>query len=461
MHATVAHLFGFSSTLFQLWVNPDPAPATAGQRAIIAAAGPVFSLSAYTQNAMSHVPGTDQKQCDPMPALTPRRLVLPLAFLLAVDCGVVSIFWRTLSGDMAGFLIPWYRFIIEHGRFRALGLNFSDYSPPYLYLLSVASLAERFGCRPAGAIRGIAVAGTAVAGIMVASFARACGWRGKKAIIVAVTFFALPEMVVNGLVWGQCDAFYTLFLVAFVYFVTQGRGMVAAVMLGVAFAFKLQSIFIGPLIVYLLWVRRMLWRKLLLTPLTYLLLMVPAALAGRTWRDLTTIYFRQAGEYKLLSLNAPNPYLLIQRFLPGSYAVGVRAGLVVAVITALALVAIFVSRGRDFRPKSLVHMAALSLAVMPYVLPQMHERYFFPASAMAFLLAVVRPRTWPIVLMIQAADLCAYTRCLLNMSAFWVHRGFIVMTIAIGLLIWQFFDERDTPNHQYPLCHRKFGQCAC
>jgi hypothetical protein len=30
VHATVAYLFGFSSTLFQLWVNPDPAPATPG-----------------------------------------------------------------------------------------------------------------------------------------------------------------------------------------------------------------------------------------------------------------------------------------------------------------------------------------------------------------------------------------------------------------------------------------------
>ncbi len=28
-------------------------------------------------------------------------------------------------------------FIQAHGRFKALGLNFSDYTPPYLYLLSI------------------------------------------------------------------------------------------------------------------------------------------------------------------------------------------------------------------------------------------------------------------------------------------------------------------------------------
>jgi drug/metabolite transporter (DMT)-like permease len=44
-HAFVAYLLGFSSTLFQLWVNPDAAQATTEQQALIAAAGPLFSVS--------------------------------------------------------------------------------------------------------------------------------------------------------------------------------------------------------------------------------------------------------------------------------------------------------------------------------------------------------------------------------------------------------------------------------
>jgi len=169
--------------------------------------------------------------------------------------------------------------------------------------------------------------------------------------------------------------------------------------------------------------------------------MVPAALAGRGWGDLVTIYLRQASEFKELSLNAPNPYLIIQRILPGSFAIGMRVGLVLAVIVALALVAMFVRHGRESSPERLVLLATLSLAVMPYVLPKMHDRYFFPASAMAFLLALARPRTWPIVLLIQTADLCAYTRFLLNSSLSWIHHGFVLMTFAIGLLIWLFFDK--------------------
>lgn len=44
VHAGVAYLLGFNSTLFQMWVNPEAATASAKQVAAIAVAGPVFSL---------------------------------------------------------------------------------------------------------------------------------------------------------------------------------------------------------------------------------------------------------------------------------------------------------------------------------------------------------------------------------------------------------------------------------
>jgi hypothetical protein len=44
VHAGIAYLLGFNSTLFQMWVNPDAAEASAKQAAAIAVAGPIFSL---------------------------------------------------------------------------------------------------------------------------------------------------------------------------------------------------------------------------------------------------------------------------------------------------------------------------------------------------------------------------------------------------------------------------------
>ena len=44
-HATAGYLLGFSSTLYQMWVNPDAAEATPRQLIAIAVAGPIFSLT--------------------------------------------------------------------------------------------------------------------------------------------------------------------------------------------------------------------------------------------------------------------------------------------------------------------------------------------------------------------------------------------------------------------------------
>ena len=44
-HATAGYMLGFSSTLYQMWVNPDAAAATPRQLVAIAVAGPIFSLT--------------------------------------------------------------------------------------------------------------------------------------------------------------------------------------------------------------------------------------------------------------------------------------------------------------------------------------------------------------------------------------------------------------------------------
>ena len=48
-------------------------------------------------------------------------------------------FTRYKSNDYNTYLLPWYNYIKAHGGFAALKDNFSDYNPPYLYLLAFAT----------------------------------------------------------------------------------------------------------------------------------------------------------------------------------------------------------------------------------------------------------------------------------------------------------------------------------
>jgi len=59
------------------------------------------------------------------------------------------------------------------------------------------------------------------------------------------------------------------------------------------------------------------------------------------------------------------------------------------------------------------------------------------------LLAVARPSTWPIVMLIQAANLCSYTLFLLGYSHLWLRGSAIFMTCALGSLIWLFVQKDD------------------
>jgi hypothetical protein len=88
VHALTSYLLGFSSTLFQMWVDPDPARATSRQLATIAAAGPVFSLAVGVTCWLLY-----QRRF--------RRKPVALMFLMLAMVGVYS-FLGPLAGSALG-----------------------------------------------------------------------------------------------------------------------------------------------------------------------------------------------------------------------------------------------------------------------------------------------------------------------------------------------------------------------
>ena len=77
-----------------------------------------------------------------------KSLPSPLLFgflLLLFLSGIVlrGLFLPAKSGDMIWFLIPWYDFLKVNG-FQGFGTKFSNYTPPYLYLLWLATLTSTY-----------------------------------------------------------------------------------------------------------------------------------------------------------------------------------------------------------------------------------------------------------------------------------------------------------------------------
>jgi Gpi18-like mannosyltransferase len=88
------------------------------------------------------------------------------------------------------------------------------------------------------------------------------------------------------------------------------------------------------------------------------------------------------------------------------------APIITWVVTAIAAglcFSVVVARARlTLKPDHLVIAAAMSLLLTPFLLPQMHDRYFYAFEVMAIVVACLHPRLIPVALAAQLNGVLAY-----------------------------------------------------
>lgn len=311
--------------------------------------------------------------------------------------------------DMQDFLLPWFDYIVTHGRWAALSDNFYNYTPPYIYAMTLVSYLDGAVSRVA-LIKSISILFDLIAAGLVYRLALAASPDRQRAVLFALLFLNLPTLILNGAWWGQCDIIYTAFILAFAYAVIKQKPLLAMAMYGIALSLKVQAIFAAPFVLYLLLSGFMPWAAAVMPPLVYGALILPAALAGRGWISLLTIYAGQAGIANKLSARAPNIYVAIQHFLaPDFYPVATLIGIGVAGMVSLIVLVTHFRRRPPFAPAFVIAALALWLALEPSLLPKMHDRYFFGADIFAFALIMFVPKSWWVAALFQVGSVLAYS----------------------------------------------------
>lgn len=345
--------------------------------------------------------------------------------------------WPGVTGDMHTWLIAWYDTIIAKGRLGAFAEPFSNYTPPYLYLLSAVTLFD--GLLPKIAlIKAVSLAGTVAMAAAVAQLVRAFAPDDRQlAWIAALAAMALPTVALNGPGWGQCDAIWAGACVMAVAHSARGRTLAMLVWAGIAFAIKAQAAFIAPFVIArLIHDRGPLWYWAV-PAVAFAAMMVPAWLLGWPAEHLATIYLRQS-EYAPHSLgNAPNLWAFVAAVAGGSDMTDLVR--VMALIAAASAAAAYIWHfcTRALPGSQLVTAALLSALVMPWLLPQMHERFFFLADILALALAVIvrsRCAVW-IAILVESASLLAMIGVLADAAAMSAVGG--VLNLAAICLCWR------------------------
>lgn len=331
--------------------------------------------------------------------------------------------------DYQDFLSPWVQFFRENGGFRALRQPLGDYNVPYLYFLAAFSylpISELY------LIKALSLAFDLLLAFTGARLARRVFGGPYAYPAVFSVLLLLPTVVLNGAYWGQCDSLYASLTLLALADALEDHPARSVIWLGIAFSFKLQTIFLIPLWCILWYSKRLKFRHLCLFPVSYFAAILPALLLGRPLLSILGVYFQQAGQYHdRLTLNAPSLFALIPYGTEVNADLLAKLGIGAAFLLVLGLLTwLFFYRRRLTAQHILTAALILSIGV-PLFLPYMHDRYFFLADTLSAVWAVSAYRRAPVPVCVQIASYGGYHAYLTLRYAFPMAWGAWLMLISL------------------------------
>ncbi len=346
--------------------------------------------------------------------------------------------------DYYDFLAQWAAFFRDNGGFAAVKLPIGNYNAPYLYFLAAISY--------------LPVPDLYLIKLFSILFDVLLAWGGLRLVRVFLPndpsrpllafclLLLLPTVVLNGSCWAQCDALYGALCLHALASALDRRPGRSVVLLAIAFSFKLQTVFLLPLWCALWFTGRVRLRHFFLFPLTYFFTILPALLLGKPLADILGVYIGQTGEYAAyLTLNAPSVYAFIPYGVAVDSAPAARLGILAAfAMTAALLAVLLVFRKRVDRLVLLVSATVLTVGI-PFLLPNMHDRYFYLADLLTLVLLCVLPRcAWGSAVLVEGSSLSCYSTYLrleytlpLRLGRWYVVMGLeALMMAAAAVWLW-------------------------
>ena len=324
-----------------------------------------------------------------------KHLALAFAFIaVAVLAAVRGALFYFESWDYIQFLSVWTARLRAMTFFEALGANVGNYNPAYMYILNIIS---RIGIPDLYLIKTVSV----IFDFVIAYFVMKLVSLKTDSIYIRTTAFlltlAIPTVILNSSMWAQCDSIYTAFALGAVYLALCRRSKMAYAFFALALSFKLQAAFILPIFAVFLFKKKIRLQDCYIFFAVYIAMLLPAIFAGRSIADLLLIYFAQTDTYHYLNLNVANIWQLVGNV---EFANFKTVGLLISGLAALSLLFFtYVNKERLIETVDYIRLTYLFAVILPFLLPQMHDRFFFMADVLSLAVFLFDKRRWyvPIV----------------------------------------------------------------
>ena len=355
-------------------------------------------------------------------------LLVPLAFVLRY-CFLT---YETL--DYQDWIRVWVQSLRDNGPWKGLGQEIwsCNYNVPYLYFLSLISMSDISDLL---LVKLLSIFFDVVMAWAVMRLVGVLTGDPAKKLSAFLLVLWLPSVVLNGALWGQCDVIYASFAVLAVYFALDKHPALSVVSIALSVSFKLQGVFLLPVYFLFLLTGRIRFRHILLFPLTYVLSILPAVLAGRGFVELLTLYIRNTGSIgDGLNYNSSSIYALLD-FSGLSTGAAARVGLVLAFFFCSGLFVWFLIRFRAMDDRAVFGACLLFAIGVPFFLPHMHDRYFFVADILSLALAVVVPKLFPVAAGVSFGSLLGYHAYLKTRYLMPMRYGAMAMLLCLLLVL--------------------------
>lgn len=276
---------------------------------------------------------------------------------------------------------------------------FVDYPPFYIYILAIiGKIVEVFNIPYDSAVHVLLIKLPSIIADVIISFIvfklASKKFKPELSLLLSGLFLFNPAVLINATLWGQIDSFFMLFVILSLILMKSERKPEATAVLAAATLLKPHGVFFIPILLYELCIelfRRKNIKTVLMSVLYGLIacivIILPFSFNQKPlW--IFELFLKTSEGYTYASLNAFNFFALIGKnlvidaeiFFIFSYNTW---GYIFLVLICFVLTPLFYFKSKN---SDIVYLASLIQAIGLFVFwSRMHERYMFPAVALALL----------------------------------------------------------------------------
>lgn len=315
-----------------------------------------------------------------------------------------------ISDDMKNCLIPWYEQLKQRGGIHALKKQTGNYNILYQTIIACFTYIK-VNCIYMYKIVSI------VFDYLMAYSTSYFICKSTQSKIIGVKFnimyaviLCLPTVVLNSGFWGQCDSIYTAFALLAIFYLYKGKYTRSFIFLGIAFAFKIQTIFIVPFIIcYYMYKKEFSITMFLVSVATFWLSGFFGFIMGRSLLDPFTIYARQTSAYEKMYSNVTSFWILVGDKWEYLKNFGI---LIVILLCGIGLYVILSGYKLMDSVEEYLNTAGWFVWVCILFLPAMHERYTYMLDILLIALAFLNPKYIKYAAISTILSLITYTHFL-------------------------------------------------